>query len=56
MEQVEFARLGDTIETEVRHPRREVIRVQLLTPESCAYANDLLMDKSSGWRLVPTKN
>lgn len=29
-----------------------VIRMKLLTPESCAHANDLLMNRASGWSLV----
>jgi hypothetical protein len=53
METHELARLGDTIETEVKHPQSGVLRVQLLTLEACAMGNGLLMDKASGWHLVP---
>ena len=46
-----LARLGDTIETSLRHPVEHVVRMTLNTPESCAYANELLMNPKSGWRL-----
>ena len=52
MELLKLARLGDTIETEVKQPRAAVIRVQLLTAEACAAGNGLLMDNASGWRLA----
>lgn len=51
-----FARVGDAIECEVRSPQPKRIRVQLLTPEACAHANDLLMDAASGWTLVRRQN
>ena len=47
-----LARLGDTIEADIRQPQRGVIRLHLRTIEACAAGNDLLMDKSSGWRLA----
>ena len=47
-----LARIGDQIETTVRHPTPGVIRMTLETPEACAYANDLLMNQKSGWQLV----
>ena len=53
MELTELARLGDTIMTEVTFPQLGKICLQLLTPEACAYGNDLLMDAASGWRLLP---
>lgn len=52
MDLTQFARIGDTVQCEVRVPQQGVIRMQLLTPEACAHANDLLMDQSSGWKLV----
>jgi endonuclease YncB( thermonuclease family) len=48
----ELARVGDTIECRVRNPQPHTIRMKLLTPESCAHANDLLMDRGSGWTLA----
>lgn len=49
-----FARVGDRIETTVRYPTPGVIHMTLETPEACAYANGLLMNLESGWRLVPS--
>ncbi len=48
----DIARVGDSIECRVRNPQPGVIRMNLLTPESCAHANDLLMNRASGWALV----
>lgn len=47
-----LARLGDAIEADVRHPVPGTIRMRLQTVESCAAGNALLMDPTSGWRLV----
>lgn len=47
----DFARLGDNIETLVRYPVGHVVTMTLSTPESCAYANELLMNPQSGWKL-----
>lgn len=47
-----LARVGDTIETEVQHPQPGVIRATLRTLDSCASGNALLLDPTSGWRLV----
>lgn len=55
MDLTQFARVGDTVECHVRNPQPGVIRMQLLTPEACAHANDLLMDPASGWKLVPSQ-
>jgi hypothetical protein len=52
MDLTKFARIEDTIECEVRSPQPGHIRMQLLTPAACAYANDLLSDASNGWTLV----
>jgi hypothetical protein len=49
---ITFAKVGDTIETSVRHPVPRVIRLRLDTPAACGYANVLLSDAKSGWRLV----
>jgi hypothetical protein len=47
-----FARVGDTVECDVRHPYPKTLRLVLETPAAAACANDLLMDPKSGWRLV----
>lgn len=47
-----LARVGDRIEMTVRHPTPGTIQIRVLTPEACAHANLLLMDSTSGWRLV----
>lgn len=51
-ELLEWARVGDSVECEVQSPAPETIRMTLLTPESVAYANELLARKNTGWRLV----
>lgn len=51
---VDCATVGDTIECDVRHPVPHTIRMTLETREAAAYANHLLMDKTSGWRM-PTR-
>ena len=38
----EFASVGDVIECEVQEPYRHKLRVRLITPEACAYGNDLI--------------
>lgn len=48
----QIARVGDAIECRVQNPQSGVIRMRLLTPESCAHASDLLMNRVSGWSLV----
>ena len=47
-----FAKIGDTIQTSVKHPTPGMLKVVLATPESCAAANELLLDENSGWRLL----
>lgn len=47
-----MASVGSVIEAEVKTPVPGTLRLRLDTPESCAAANDLLMDKNSGWRLA----
>ncbi|CAB3733202.1 hypothetical protein LMG22037_05775 [Paraburkholderia phenoliruptrix] len=54
MDLTQFARVSDTVECQVRIPLPGTIRMQLLTPEASAHANDLLMDQCSGWKLVPS--
>ncbi|OQX14548.1 MAG: hypothetical protein BWK73_09135 [Thiothrix lacustris] len=49
---MDYARVGDTIECDVTLPVAGTIRTVLKTRDAAAYANDLLMDVSSGWRLV----
>jgi hypothetical protein len=56
MDLTKFARVGDTIECTVKTPQPGVIRMQLVTPEACAQANDLLMNPASGWTLSPRQN
>lgn len=46
-----ITRVGDTIECRVQNPQPGVIRMKLLTPESCAHASELLMNRASGWSL-----
>lgn len=48
----DIARVGDAIECRVQNPQPGLIRMKLLTPESCAHASDLLMNRASGWTLV----
>lgn len=48
----DIARTGDAIECGVQNPQPGVMRMRLLTPQSCAYANDLLMNRANGWSLV----
>lgn len=48
----QIARVGDSIECQVQSPQPSVIRMRLLTPDSCAHASDLLKDRTSGWSLV----
>lgn len=47
-----LAKLGDAIETTVRQPCGETIRMVLATAASCAAGNQLLLKENSGWRLV----
>jgi hypothetical protein len=47
-----LARIGDVIETTVRLPVPGKIRMRLDTAASCAKANELLLDKQSGWKLA----
>lgn len=50
---MELAEVGDMIECDVQNPSPRTIRAVLSTPEACAMGNDLLMDKTSGWRKTP---
>lgn len=47
-------KLGDTIEATVRHPVPGTIKMTLVSPDSCAYAKKLLLEKSSSWNLQPS--
>jgi hypothetical protein len=51
-ELTKFARVGDTVECDVRHPYPSTIRMVLETPAAVAHANSPLMDEKSGWRLA----
>jgi hypothetical protein len=51
-----LARIGDVIETTVRHPVPGKIRIRLDTTASCAKANELLLNKKSGWELASQIN
>lgn len=44
------ARVGDRLCVQVRYPNPRTITMVLATPESAAYANDLLSDPASGWK------
>jgi len=46
------ARVGDTVACDVREPVAATISATLETPAAVAYANRLLQDKGSGWRLM----
>jgi hypothetical protein len=46
-----LARIGDTIECDVREPTPHTIRLKLETWAATYYANELLAIPSSGWRL-----
>lgn len=48
----QLAYVGSVIETEVRSPVNGKIQLRLDTPQACAFANKLLMDKNSGWRII----
>jgi hypothetical protein len=48
----EFARVGDTVACDVRHPYPRTISMTLETPAAAAHASMLLQDKARGWRLV----
>lgn len=48
------ARIGDQIETEMRHPYPHAVRMTLLTAQACAFANELLAGRIAGWRLLPS--
>lgn len=47
-----LAHIGDVIECKVSHPHPGIIRMRLVTPASCAYANSLLMFPETGWARV----
>ena len=47
-----LATLGDAIECDL-HSWPFKLREKLVTPQSVAYANHLLMQPSPAWRLVP---
>lgn len=53
-----FARVGDVIAVHAVSPAYinplRVIRITLENPEQCAYANQLLSDPNSGWKLEQT--
>jgi hypothetical protein len=46
------ARVGDRLCVQVQHPSPRTITMILATPESAAYANELLSDPASGWKLA----
>ena len=47
----DLARLGDTVYCFVSNPSPAKLSARLDTPAAVAMANDLLMDKKSGWKL-----
>lgn len=47
-----FARLGDSIQCEVRYPFPQTLTMRLATQAATAHANRLLSDPESGWRIV----
>ena len=51
MSERRYARVGDVIAVNVREPHPRTIRIELATPEATAYANELLADPLSGWRV-----
>lgn len=55
MTAIKLAKIGDIVEVDFKSPYGLIApgtqAFQLNTPEACAYANELLMNKSSGWRL-----
>lgn len=46
-----WARVGDVLKVNVNNPHPQTIVMTLCTPEAAAYANTLLSDRTSGWRL-----
>lgn len=49
---VKFASCGDTVECDVREPYPQTHRLTLLTTEATAFANELLAQPNTPWRLV----
>ena len=49
-----WASIGDTIECQVQNPIPGTLRVQLETPEACAYANHLIA--AGRWKKVEEPN
>jgi hypothetical protein len=49
----ERAKVGDTVECDVREPYRQTHRLTLETQAATDYANELLARAGSGWRLTP---
>lgn len=46
---IRWASVGDTIEATVQNPSPATLSVKIETPESCAYANDLIA--AGRWRV-----
>ena len=51
----QLARIGDRVQCDLRFPTPRTITMVLETPQAAAHANELLLDKSSGWRLAPVE-
>jgi len=49
---LEKAAIGDTVACNVRHPYPQTLAFTLETQAAANYANELLSDSRSGWRIV----
>lgn len=47
-----LARIGDQLETELKHPHPHAVRMTLQTEASCKYADKLLAGRIGGWKLL----
>lgn len=50
-EPVPTARIGDVMVAPVRQPSPKNLRLKILSQAACDYANKLLSNPKSGWRL-----
>ena len=53
MPEMQLARIGDKIESQVTNPLPATLSAVLVTPKSVSLANELLANSESGWVLVP---
>ena len=46
------AQIGDIVETDFTQPYRHKLKIWMETPEQCAYANKVLNEPGSRFRLI----